>query len=62
LEQQEEEMMKIRRCTHTGRPCGGKEFVDEVCHLTNRDLTLKKRGRKPKEKVLDPRQGDLFDE
>jgi putative transposase len=48
----------IRQRTHTGRPLGTAEFVQELEKTTNRALALQKRG--PREKIVtDRRQGEL---
>jgi putative transposase len=48
----------LRQRTHTGRPLGSAEFVQELEKTTNRPLALQKRG--PREKILtDRRQGEL---
>jgi hypothetical protein len=48
----------IRQRTHTGRPLGTAQFVQELEKTTNRALALQKRG--PREKIVtDRRQGEL---
>ena len=50
-EEDTEEMIKaIRRHTHIGRPCGGKEFIDRLEATLGRTLRSRKRGPKPKRK------------
>jgi len=39
---------RIRRQTHTGRPCGGSQFVLPLENLLGRLLRPAKRGPKPK--------------
>jgi len=41
---------RIRRQTHTGRPCGSSEFLDQLEHLMRRTLHPKKGGRPRKRK------------
>lgn len=41
---------RIRRQTHTGRPCGAAAFLDQLESLLHRTLRPRKRGRKPKSK------------
>ncbi len=36
----------IRRHTHTGRPCGGNEFVEHLETILGRSLRPQKRGPK----------------
>lgn len=45
---------RIRRQTHTGRPCGSSEFLDRLEHLLQRVLRPKKGGRPRKAKKLVP--------
>ena len=41
---------RIRRQTHTGRPCGSSEFLDKLEHLLQRTVRPKKGGRPRKSK------------
>ena len=46
-EEDDKQMIKtIRRHTHTGRPCGGKEFVERLETMLGRLLRLQRRGSK----------------
>ncbi len=45
-----EDVDRIRRQTHTGRPCGSPKFLDQLENLVQRVLRPKKRGPKPKPK------------
>jgi putative transposase len=48
----------IRQRTHTGRPLGTEEFVQDLEKVTQRRIALQKRG--PREKIVtDRRQGEL---
>jgi hypothetical protein len=48
----------IRQRTHTGRPLGTEEFIQDLEKVTQRRIALQKRG--PREKlVTDRRQGEL---
>ena len=48
----------IRQCTHTGRPLGTQEFIQDLDKMTQRRIALQKRG--PREKIVtDRRQGEL---
>lgn len=42
---------QIRRCTHTGRPWGSQDFVQELERNLGRLLEARKGGRPPKQKV-----------
>jgi putative transposase len=54
----ESRLAVIRQRTHTGRPLGSAEFVQDLEKATQRRLALQKRG--PREKiVMDRRQGEL---
>ncbi len=54
----ESDLAAIRQRTHTGRPLGNAEFVQQLEKTTNRALALQKRG--PREKIVtDRRQGEL---
>jgi len=44
----ESELRALRRCTHTGRPLGGAEFIRKLEQETGRSLTPRKGGRPPK--------------
>lgn len=35
----------VRRATHTGRPCGGADFIERLEQLLGRNVAPKKRGR-----------------
>jgi putative transposase len=54
----EEQLRELRRCTHTGRPLGGKAFVQELEGITSRSLVPSKGGR-PRRNRPDPLQGGL---
>jgi putative transposase len=43
-----EQLMRLRRFTQTGRPCGTPDFVAGLESALNRSLTPRKRGRKPR--------------
>lgn len=48
----------IRQRTHTGRPLGTEEFIQDLEKATQRRIALQKRG--PREKIVtDRRQGEL---
>jgi putative transposase len=48
----------IRQRTHTGRPLGTQEFIQDLEKMTQRRIALQKRG--PREKIAtDRRQGEL---
>jgi hypothetical protein len=48
----------IRQLTHTGRPLGTEEFIQDLEKATQRRIALQKRG--PREKIVtDRRQGEL---
>ena len=54
----ESKLAVIRQRTHTGRPLGNAEFVQDLEKATQRQLTLQKRG--PREKIVtDRRQSEL---
>jgi putative transposase len=54
----ESKLAVIRRRTHTGRPLGTAEFIQDLEKATQRQLALKKRG--PREKIVtDQRQRQL---
>jgi putative transposase len=54
----ESRLAVIRQRTHTGRPLGTAEFVQDLEKATQRRLALQKRG--PREKIVtDRRQGEL---
>lgn len=46
-----EQEKSIRTRTHTGRPCGGDDFVKRIEAVVGRALAPGKRGRKPRAKV-----------
>ncbi|HOZ45103.1 MAG TPA: transposase [Candidatus Hydrogenedentes bacterium] len=46
----------IRSQTHTGRPCGSAEFVDELERLLGRIVRPQKRGRKAKNVPIKPEE------
>ena len=52
----ESEIETFRQCTHTGRPLGTEEFVDELEQRTKRRLAPRKGGR-PAKQQEDTRQG-----
>jgi len=54
----EEQLGKLRRCTHTGRPLGGKAFVQELEGITKRRLVPCKGGR-PRRNIAGPSQAGL---
>jgi putative transposase len=39
------ELVALRRCTHTGRPLGGAEFIQALERTTHRRLTPRQGGR-----------------
>jgi hypothetical protein len=41
----EAEIRAVRQCTHTGRPLGSEQFVQELEGQTNRQLAPRKGGR-----------------
>ncbi len=41
------EIAAIRRCTHSGRPLGDEEFIENLEKMTQRPLRAKKAGRPP---------------
>jgi len=47
----ESELRALRRCTHTGRPLGGAEFIRKLEPETRRCLTPRQGGRPPKAMV-----------
>jgi len=47
----DEATTRVRRHTHTGRPCGSTTFVDRLEHLLSRSLRCQKRGPKPKKEI-----------
>jgi hypothetical protein len=53
--EREEELAELRRCTHTGRPLGGTEFIQSLEQRTRRRLMPRKGGR-PRQPVPDKRQ------
>src|ERR1700678_3657234 len=54
----ESKLAIIRQRTHTGRPLGNAEFIQDLEKATQRQLVLQKRG--PREKIVtDRRQGGL---
>jgi len=53
----EGEVEAIRKCTHTGRPLGGTEFVEKLEQKVGRRLAPQRGGRP--EKGVDGRQGSL---
>ncbi len=54
----ESKLAVIRQRTHTGRPLGTAEFVQDLEKATQRQLALQKRG--PREKIVtDQRQRQL---
>ena len=55
----EDDAVRIRRATYTGRPCGSEAFVRQMEALTGRCLAPRKRGRKPKSVECVPTE-DLF--
>ena len=57
-EETEEQLRELRRCTHTGRPLGGKAFVQELEGITKRRLVPSKGGR-PRRNMPDPSQAGL---
>lgn len=48
-EEDEDAVTRIRRQTHTGRPCGAPAFLTRLGSLLHRDLHPGKRGRKRKQ-------------
>ena len=56
-----EVLLALRRCTASGRPCGGAGFIAQLEQRLARMLHPAKRGRKPMllENVVDP-TGDMF--
>ena len=48
----------IRKCTHTGRPLGGPEFIEGLEKIVGRRLIPQKGGR-PEKPEIDARQGTL---
>ena len=54
----ESRLEEIRRCTHTGRPLGGAEFVQALEGSLKRRLAPQKGGRPPKTSK-DARQSEL---
>jgi putative transposase len=54
----ESELAAIRQCTHTGRPLGSAEFVQDLEASMNRRLAPQKGGR-PAKTASDARQGEL---
>lgn len=55
----EADLQAIRQCTHTGRPLGAPDFLDQLEQATHRRLTAQKGGRPAKEAV-DENQELLF--
>jgi putative transposase len=53
-----EQLRELRRCTHTGRPLGGKAFIQELEGITKRSLVPSKGGR-PRRNLPDPSQAGL---
>ena len=43
--EREDEILALRRCTHTGRPLGAREFVERLEGRTQRHLAVRKGGR-----------------
>jgi len=58
-QEQEEATSRLRRCTKTGRPCGGPSFVASLEETLGRLLRPLKRGPKPRLKTGDEGQADL---
>ncbi len=56
-EEDEDAVTRIRRQTHTGRPCGAPAFLTRLGSLLHRDLHPGKRGRKRKQ-VQEREDGD----
>jgi len=54
--EQEEATSRLRRCTKTGRPCGGPAFVASLEETLGRSLRPLKRGPKPRLKTGDEGQ------
>jgi len=51
-EEAEQQMVaRVRQCTRTGRPAGGKSFIDRLESLVGRALRPKKVGRPRKHKA-----------
>jgi len=53
----ESKLAVIRQRTHTGRPLGTAEFIQDLEKATQRQLALQKQG--PREKITDQRQRQL---
>jgi len=53
-----EQLRGLRRCTHTGRPFGGKAFIQELEGITKRRLVPSKGGR-PRRNLPHPPQAGL---
>jgi hypothetical protein len=56
--ERDDELLAIRRCTHTGRPLGSTEFVQTLEQCSDRRLAPQKGGRRRKP-VADERQAEL---
>ena len=44
----DDDAVRIRSTSRTGRPCGGADFLTQLEALVGRSLHPRKRGRKPK--------------
>jgi putative transposase len=54
-DQDDAEVKVIRQNTHTGRPCGGKTFIEKLENMLGRVLSPAKRG--PKRRSAEPKKG-----
>jgi putative transposase len=55
------QLAAIRQCTHTGRPLGSAEFIEQLERATSRQLAPRKGGRPAKTKINSNQGSIIFD-